>query len=563
MNTKRIVLTIAGVFLFGGCAGLIAADASLLEVQSYRPLHTLPYDQSYDLAALAQHENEGMRFLLLQSRVRDKAQLWAGFNAALAGFTEAEYMALKPLILDRSVQQLQQAVANGRLSYEELVKFYIYRIRSIESDNRRFLNALISLNPDAIVRARALDQRRRQGESVAEDSLFGIPVLLKDNIGFAGLPATAGAVALQDNHAGNAFITQRLLQNNAIILGKANLSEWAYFLCEDCPSGYSAVGGQTLNPYGRFLFGSGGSSAGSGASIAANYAAVAVGSETSGSILSPASANSLVGLKPTTGSLSRSGVVPISSTLDTVGPMARSVADVVILFNAMTGFDQTDSAMPLLSEDLSLQYRQLSLADKRLGVLESFADNSFYQQALVLLATAEARLVEVTMPDVDREGFGELLGAEMARDLALYLQQHGASQLPIDSIASLREFNLEDSARRAPYGQELVEMMDQLTLSAEELEALRERLQSNARNILDQLFATANLNVLLSVNNFYAGVAALANYPALTIPMGYEDNGRPVGLTLIAPSFQEQELIDIGARFEQLSAARRLPGNYQ
>ena len=201
---------------------------------------------------------------------------------------------------------------------------------------------------------------------------------------------------------GNAFITDRLEEQGAIILGKANLSEWAYFFCNDCPSGYSALGGQTLNPYGRFTFGTGGSSSGSAAATAANYAVVAVGSETSGSILSPASANSLVGLKPTTGNLSRTGIVPISATLDTAGPIARSVADVVVMFNAMAGYDQNDMAMPLISDDFSLEYRVIDMQGRRLGIVEALADNSHYMAAVHLLADSGATTIELEFsPDRD------------------------------------------------------------------------------------------------------------------------------------------------------------------
>lgn len=521
------------------------------------------YDESVDLATLAAHENEGMHYQLLLSKVLDKNTLWEPFVDELDAFGHEYYESLKPLILDQPIKEIQRAVAEGSLSYETLATFYIYRIREIETDNTRYINAVITLNSNALSRARMLDEQRRQGRAIAPDSIFGIPVLLKDNVGAAGMATTAGAVALQHNFTANAFITDRLMENGAIILGKANLSEWAYFFCEDCPSGYSAMGGQTLNPYGRFEFGTGGSSSGSGAATAANFATVAVGSETSGSILSPASANSLVGLKPTTGSLSRSGVVPISATLDTTGPITRAIADAVILFNAMAGFDENDKAMPLLSADLSLMYRTVDLDGKRLGALESFADNAFYQEALKILSENEASIVDVTINYERKEGFSDLLGSEMVRDLALYMEAYSAEEVEIDSITSLRKFNEMDLDLRAPYGQELVDMMDELELAPEDAESLRNELQSNAKGALEYLFTEFELDVLLSINNRHANIAALANYPALTIPLGYEATGRPVGLTLIAPSFQEQALIDIGVRVEELTQARRIPTPYQ
>lgn len=521
------------------------------------------YDESADLAELAEHENESMHFKLLNSRLLDKNDLWAPFAEELTRFSAADYETLKPLIIDKGIASIQQAVANGLLSYEALVTFYIYRIRKIESDNELFINAVLSLNPEAITRARMLDRLRQRSNEVELDSIFGMPVLLKDNIGFQGLPTTAGSVALQRNYTDNAFVVDQLQARGAIILGKANLSEWAYFFCDDCPSGYSAMGGQTLNPYGRKLFGTGGSSSGSGASVAANLATVAVGSETSGSILSPASANSLVGLKPTTGNLSRIGVVPISATLDTVGPLTRSVADAVSLFNAMTGFDQADTAMPLISEDFSLVYRELGLEGKRLGVLNSYTGNIFYQRAVSLLAANGATTISVDFTADNSDRFSEFLGAEMLHDLPLYLAQFAADEVTITSIADLQAFNETALELHAPYGQGLVDMMSELDLSAAELVSLRNELQAVAKAQLEQLFSDSDLDVLLSINNRNAGLAALANYPALTIPMGYEEGGRPIGLTLIAPSFREQDLIDVGARFEQLNRSRRIPVLYQ
>ena len=472
-------------------------------------------------------------------------------------------MRLQSAIMEKSILEIQEAVSSGELSYEELVTFYIYRIRKMESDDERFINGIISLNPNAINRARQLDEIRESGAEVANNLIFGIPVLLKDNIGFAGLPTTAGAFALNRNYSGNAYVTDRLIEGGAVILGKANLSEWAYFFCRDCPSGYSALGGQTLNPYGRFDFGTGGSSSGSGASIAANYAAVAVGSETSGSILSPSSANSLVGLKPTTGSLSRSGVVPISSTLDTVGPMGRSVADVATLFNAMTGFDREDLAMPLISEDLQLIVRDTKLDNRRFGVLRTYSNDALYGRALDLLSQSGFSLQEVDFQSERHARFSELLGAEMKRDLALYLVEYASSEIEIDSINSLQEFNSIDVENRAPYGQALVDLMVDLELTAGEVERLGADLRAWGQSYLDRLFMEFGIDVLFGVNNHQASIAALANYPALTIPMGYTDEGRPMGLTLIAPPFQEQLLIDVGIQVEKILEARRAPISYR
>lgn len=521
------------------------------------------YSEAADIAELGLLEDEDMHFSLLHSQVSNKPDLWASYESELLSFAESDYSRLKPLILDKSVVDLQDAVAAGQFDYEQLLTFYLYRIKQIETDNDRFLNAIIAINPDALAIARQRDVEREVGRVVIRESLFGIPVLLKDNVGAAGMPTTAGTIALGQNFTSNAFVTQRLIDNGAIILGKTNLSEWAYFFCNDCPSGYSAIGGQTLNPYGRKKFGTGGSSSGSGAAAAANLAAVTVGSETSGSILSPASANSLVGLKPTTGSLSRSGVVPISATLDTTGAITKTVADAVILFNAMAGFDSADKAMPLISESFQLQLTDISLAGKKLGVLNSFDDNIFYQNAVELLETQGAVPVEIDFAPPSFTGFDKFLGAEMVRDLAIYLQTYGGDAVTVDSVNMVKSFNEQALQVRAPYGQALFDMMADLNYSAEQIEALRIELQDQATSYLDDLFASLDLDVLLTVNNRNAGLAALANYPALTIPMGYESDGKPVNLTFIAPSFDDQALIDIGLQFEKLSHARTPPTGYQ
>ncbi|MFK7865117.1 MAG: amidase family protein [Pseudohongiellaceae bacterium] len=521
------------------------------------------YDQGADLAIVASHESESMQFELLHSRVSEKPDLWINFEKELADFGEAGYQRLKPLVLDKPITELQDSVLAEKLSYQDLVTFYLYRIREIEQDGDRFLNAIIATNPNALQDAKNRDEQRQAGRTVSQESLFGIPVLLKDNIGYAGLPTTAGAVALTDNVTANAFIAQRLEDSGAVILGKANLSEWAYFFCDSCPSGYSALGGQTLNPYGRLEFGTGGSSSGSGAAAAANLAAVTVGSETSGSILSPASANSLVGLKPTTGSLSRSGIVPISATLDTAGPITKSVADAVLLFNAMSGFDPLDTAMPMLSQDNRLVFTDKSLRGQRIGVLDSFEDNVHYQAAIKRLADAGAIAVPIVFESPSFSGFDKFLGGEMVRDLSLYLEAYGNESVQVGSVAEVQSFNEQELDIRAPYGQALIDMMAGLEMTGEELEALRIRLQDSASGYLEGLFAEFDLDVLASVNNRNAGLAALANYPALTIPMGYQDNGRPLGLTFFAPSYQEQMLIDVGLQYEKLSLARKSPAGYE
>ena len=297
------------------------------------------YNDSSDVAVSQEHEKSRMRYKLIQSRVSDRNESFRPLYHEVAEMSETDYNQLKPLILEQDIPTIQRHIKDGKLTYEKLVRFFLYRIYRFELDSSTTLHTIIALNENVVEEARELDNL------ISEDRhpIFGMPILLKDNIGTAGMNTTAGAIALKDNETEDAFIVKQLKKNKALILGKVNLSEWAYYMCNGCPLGYSAIGGQTLNPYGRGVFETGGSSAGSGTSVAANYAVAAVGTETSGSILSPSSLNSVVGLKPTIGLLSRSGIVPISSTLDTPGPMTKNVIDNAILLSAMTGKDMADN----------------------------------------------------------------------------------------------------------------------------------------------------------------------------------------------------------------------------
>ena len=307
------------------------------------PIVFSSYDESSEISEQQNHEIERMKFKLIQSKFLDMNDVFKPFEEDLAYFSEKDYYNIEPYIIEKDIPSIQESVANGILSYEKIVLFYLYRIRKFESNNELALHSIITLNSNVIKEARSRDKSRPKESKY---TLYGLPILLKDNINTIGMPTTAGAFALKENSiTDDAFIVKKLKESGALILGKANLSEWAYYFCDGCPLGYSAIGGQTLNPYGRKIFETGGSSSGSGVSVAANYAVAAVGTETSGSILSPSSKNSVVGLKPTIGLLSRTGIVPISSTLDTPGPMTKSVIDNAIFLAAMIGEDAEDNVV--------------------------------------------------------------------------------------------------------------------------------------------------------------------------------------------------------------------------
>jgi amidase len=519
-------------------------------------------DETAELEEQATHEVERMRFKLINSKYLDKNNIWAPFEADLANFSAEKYESLKPVILERTIPELQRSIKAGELTYEDLTLFYIYRIRQIESDNNKSLNAIISLNPEVVAEARKLDQEG--ASAVNENSIYGMPVLLKDNINTVNMKTTAGALALAENQpVKNAFIVDRLESHKALILGKVNLSEWAYYFCEGCPLGYSAVGGQTLNPYGRKQFETGGSSSGSGVAIAANYAVAAVGTETAGSILSPASKNSVVGLKPTIGLLSRTGIVPISSTLDTPGPMTRSVIDNAIFLNALTGKDSEDFASVEGGKDYVKALSSEALEGKRIGVMKSLLTDSLYHSAVEQMRNAGAVIVEFEAPRVPLDNFLTLLNADMKKDLQEYLSKHVGEKVQFKKVDEIVAYNLQDTTLRSPYGQQLFEAIVADTTSAEELERISSELEKSGRQFFDEPMQQHNLDAVASINNYHAAYAAVAKYPALAVPAGLENTGEPKSITFIVKPFEEEKLLQIGYGFEQQTNLRQAPKNYR
>jgi amidase len=503
-------------------------------------------------------------FKVLDSKYINKDKLWENFNADLDNFTEDVYTSLKPLVLDQDIPTLQQHIQDGKLSYENLTKFYLYRIRKFDRENEVSLNSVISLNPNIISEAKQKDIDFKN--KMLKHPIFGMPILLKDNINTFEMPTTAGAVAFQNNRTKDAFIVERLKEQGALILGKANLSEWAYFFCGDCPSGYSAIGGQTLNPYGRKIMDTGGSSSGSGVAVAANFAVAAVGSETSGSILSPSSQNSVVGLKPTIGLLSRSGIVPISSTLDTPGPMTRNVTDNAIVLDAMTGYDANDSkSINTISENANandVDFKGYNLKGKRFGAFKGLMENSLYVRAIADLKSKGAVIVEIEEEKVELPDFLRLLNLDMKTDLPLYISTSGDSSLNIKSVEDIMAFNLKDSLQTMPYGQKLFAGVVADTATDEEFETLKNTLKTNGRLFFDTPMKVNNLDGFLSINNYHAGYAAVAEYPAITVPMGYAENGAPKGLTFIGKPLSEKSLLGWAFDYEQASKRRLSPENY-
>lgn len=515
----------------------------------------VPYDETGLIEANAENESERLRFKLIQSKVSDKNELITTISSQLEGFSEERYEELSPLIFDQEIEVLQKHVSEGLFSYKELSQWYLYRIAQFENDKDLALNAMISINPNLVAQAEKLDSEARPNQH----PIYGMPIILKDNINTQNMSTTAGAVALLENQPKtDAEIVTNLKSHGGLVLGKANLSEWANFLCAGCPNGYSAVGGQTLNPYGARKYDTGGSSSGSAVAVAANYAVAAVGSETSGSILSPSSQQSAVGLKPTIGILSQDGIVPISSTLDTPGPITKHLKDNSILFSALASL-QSETAATTVPWEIEAK---VNLDGIRLGAFKPFLQDSLYKIAIEDLKNLGAEVIEIDPEQMDFEGFSDLLSGDMKIDLKNYLSLHASEGVEVKSAADVMKFNLKDSTLRIPYGQARFEGIEALELTEEGLIELRKKILSAGINYFEKPMLLHNLDAVLSINNYNAGQAAAAKYPALTVPMGYSENGEPKGLTFITKPYLESDIYSYAKLYEEATKKRKSPELY-
>ena len=516
------------------------------------------YDESEEIKTNASIENKRLQFKRIQSISNDKNQLINGFEREIFNFLENEYDLTKELIHEKSIPEIQQSVIDGKLTYYKLSLFYLTRIYLIEFDKESYLNSIISINKNILREAKNKDKIKNTNIY----SLHGIPILLKDNIGFKGLPTTAGAHSLKNNFTDDASIVKQLKDSGALILGKTNLSEWANYFCYGCPNGYSAMGGQTLHPYGRKILDTGGSSSGSGVSTTSNLAAASLGSETSGSILSPSSANSLVGMKPTIGNVSRAGIVPISSTLDTAGPMTKFVIDNILIYNAINDFDPLDDYSV---ENYDIKIKEVvenKLEEYTIGYYKSFYErDSLYKNAIDFLIEDGVKLQAIDAPQIRLEGFAKILDEDMRYDLRSYLFFYGSKNLKVEDISSIIKYNEMDSVERAPYGQGIFKKIIQDTMSINDFEDLKFELMNKGNEFFDIPMNKYNLDAVLSINNYHAGYAAMAHNPCLTVPMKLRENNEPAGLTIIGKSFQEQKLYEIGYFFEKKYKGRIPPKN--
>lgn len=483
-----------------------------------------------------------------------------------------------------TIDELQQKMKNGTLTSERITKMYLKRIQDIDKKGPG-LNAVIEINPDAIEVANSLDRERKAGK--LRGPLHGIPVLVKDNINTAGkMMTTAGALALKGNYAAkDAYIIERLREAGAVLLGKTNLSEWANFRSSRSTSAWSSRGGQTKSPYVLDRNPSG-SSAGSGAAAAANLCTIAIGTETNGSIVSPASINGLVGIKPTVGLWSRAGIIPISATQDTAGPMARTVRDAAILLGALTGIDPSD-AITNESRDKSFKdYTKFldsnGLKGKKIGIEKTHLKGhegvvALFQAAIDLMKNQGAVIIEL---DIIKP-LAEIGGAEFT--VLLYEFKDGVNRYLSNANAKMKSleeviaFNRQNESIAMPYFKQetLIASNEKGDLNSKEYkDALAKVLTS--RSIITDLIKQNNLDALCGVSsglagcidlvngdyrtgNSMSGPAAMAGYPHITLPMGFVHD-LPAGISFFNTAYTEPQLLSIAYAYEQKSKHRKAPG---
>jgi amidase len=502
-------------------------------------------------------------------------------------------------LLEATLGELRRALATRLVTPAELTQMYLARVAAFDTDGPA-LNAFLQPSDHALADADALGTRC---EDPAAPVLCGIPVVLKDNIDTADLPTTAGSLALEGSlPARDAFVTRRLREAGAVIIGKATLTELANFLGAAMPSGYSSLGGFGFNPYdprpqpggdGRPVLTPGGSSSGSSIAVSANLAAVGVGTETSGSILSPASSNGIVGIKPTLGLVSRAGIIPISADQDTAGPLARTVTDAALLLGVLAGFDEADPATSACLEpgNCASDYTQFldpsALAGARIALPPvPNGRASVMQAAASVLEDRGATVIQIaplpqqrgTCASVPAPGnCSTVLIYGFKRDLNAYLA--ATPSAPVGSLAELIAFNAATDGALA-YGQQLALAAEALDVSPGSADTLRYQddlatAQGGARAALDGVYrgpdgvagTNDDIDALLFSENSGAGAPAIAGYPSITVPGGFLppsdaiENAFPSGVTFSGPAFSEPRLVALAFAFEQATLLREPPAS--
>ncbi|MBK0383797.1 amidase [Pedobacter sp. SD-b] len=484
-----------------------------------------------------------------------------------------------------TIDQLQAMMVKGEISSKQITKLYLKRIAAMDKIGPS-LNAVIELNPDALIIAEQLDKERKNGK--IRSKMHGIPVLIKDNIDTADkMMTTAGATVMIGNIASeDAFIVKKLREAGAVLLGKTNLSEWANFRSTNSTSGWSSRGGQTRMPYILDRNPSG-SSAGTGAAVSANFCVIGIGTETDGSITSPSSINGLVGIKPTVGLLSRTGIIPISTTQDTAGPMGRTVKDAAIFLGILAGVDPKDpvtlQSKGKAKTDYTLNLNIDALKGKRIGIEKSFLRDSnnevvsIFKNAIELMKSKGAEMIEVDLNKKINKIAGDsefdVLQYEFKDGLNKYLSTANAK---VKTLAQIIAFNNRNEVTAMPFFKQetLISSEAKGDLNSKDYkEALEKSTQS--RSIISAVSKENSLDAICGISNgpaacidningdygtgfSFSSPAATAGYPHITLPMGMI-HGLPIGISFIADAYQEAEIINIAYAFEQATKKREAP----
>jgi amidase len=484
-----------------------------------------------------------------------------------------------------TIDELQKMMKDGKTTSKAITKMYLKRIDAVDKKGPA-INSVIEINPDAIKIAEEMDKERKAGK--LRGPMHGIPVLIKDNIDTADkMMTTAGASALIGNIATeDAFVVKQLRAAGAVLLGKTNLSEWANFRSSRSTSGWSSRGGQTRMPYILDRNPSG-SSAGTGAAVAANLCVIGIGTETDGSIISPASINGLVGIKPTVGLVSRTGIIPISATQDTAGPMGRTVKDAAIFLGILAGIDPKD---PITAEskikaktDYTLGLAMDGLKGKRIGVERSTFTRrnedvvAMFKETIELLKAQGATIVEVDLNSKINAAVGnaetEVLQFEFKDGVNKYLATANAK---VKNLADVIAFNNANKETAMPYFKQetLIASNAREGLDSKAYKEAFEKL-IKSRTVINDMMKENNLDALCGVSNgpsscidningdygtgfSFSGPAATAGYPHITLPMGML-HGLPIGISFVAGAYQEAEVIKIAYAFEQATKKREAP----
>lgn len=476
------------------------------------------------------------------------------FQSELSQMSDLKFRNIDKLVSNATIKDIQSLYDSKKLTCEDLVVYYLKRIEKYDINK---LNSIIELNPDAIKIAKEKDQGIKSGK------LYGIPITLKANIVTSDkMHTTAGSYALRDSILDeDSFVVKKLREEGAIILGKTNLSEFANYMTTKSSNVYSALGGQTQNPYGKFDVG--GSSSGSASSVASGFSVASIGTETAGSIVYPSSQNSVVGIKPSIGLVSRNRIIPIAESQDTAGVISKHVEDSALILNSIYGYDLNDPVTlksKNLNEDYTHYLNNNSLKGIKVAMLKPISTRNeelkIFERTEKELKDMGAQVKIVSFSDnINKVKMNEALEAGFKFDIDKYLKI--AKVDGVNSLQDIIDINKQDLENRAPYGQDLLEKSLENKTTPEEYKNIIESNKKIASKEIDTILK--NADVIVSLSNQAATAYAPAGYPALTVPAGYKSSGEPIGITFVGSMFEEGKLFNIANIYEDDTQYRKNP----